>query len=61
MFLGTDRLQTELSAVGPVTLGAREAAIAWLQQLLGDRLSTAVSIREAHRKDASYLPSTVRR
>lgn len=56
MFLGTDRLQTELPAVGPVTLAAREAAIASLQQLLGDRLSTAASIREGHGKDASYHP-----
>jgi hypothetical protein len=36
MFLGIDRLQTELPAVGPVTLAAREAAIASLQQLLRD-------------------------
>jgi FAD/FMN-containing dehydrogenase len=42
------------TTVGPVTLGAREAAIASLQQLLGDRLSTAASVREGHGKDASY-------
>jgi D-lactate dehydrogenase (cytochrome) len=33
---------------------AREAAIASLQQLLGDRLSSAESVREHHGKDASY-------
>ncbi len=42
--------------VGSATLAAREAAIASLQQLLGDRLSTAASIREGHGKDASYHP-----
>ena len=35
---------------------AREAAIASLQQLLGDRLSTAAAVRERHGKDASYHP-----
>jgi len=42
--------------VGSATLAAREAAIASPQQLLGDRLSTAASIREGHGKDASYHP-----
>ncbi len=42
--------------VGSVTPAAREAAIASLQQLLGDRLSTAAAIREGHGKDASYHP-----
>src|ERR1700751_312698 len=42
------------ATVGSVTLAAREAAITSLQQLLGDRLSTAASIREHHGKDASY-------
>jgi D-lactate dehydrogenase (cytochrome) len=40
--------------LGSVTLAAREAAIASLQQLLGDRLSSAESVREHHGKDASY-------
>ena len=44
------------ATAGSVTLAAREAAIASLQQLLGDRLSTAASIREGHGKDASYHP-----
>jgi len=44
------------ATVGSATLVAREAAIASLQQLLGDRLSTAASIREGHGKDASYHP-----
>jgi D-lactate dehydrogenase (cytochrome) len=42
------------ATIGSVTLAARDAAIASLQQLLGDRLSTAASIREQHGKDASY-------
>ena len=42
------------TAVGSVTLAARDAAIGSLQQLLGDRLSTASSIRKQHGKDASY-------
>jgi D-lactate dehydrogenase (cytochrome) len=45
-----------LPTVGSVTLAAREAAIGSLQQLLGDRLSTAASLREGHGKDASYHP-----
>ena len=44
------------ATVGSATLAAREAAIASLQQLLGNRLSTAASIREGHGKDASYHP-----
>jgi D-lactate dehydrogenase (cytochrome) len=44
------------ATVGSVTPAAREAAIASLQQLLGDRLSTAASMREWHGKDASYHP-----
>jgi D-lactate dehydrogenase (cytochrome) len=44
------------ATVGSVTLAAREAVIESLQQLLGDRLSTAGSIREGHGKDASYHP-----
>jgi D-lactate dehydrogenase (cytochrome) len=35
----------------------REAAIASLQHLLGDRLSTAAAVRERHGKDESYHPS----
>jgi D-lactate dehydrogenase (cytochrome) len=44
------------ATVGSVTLAAREAAIASLQHLLGDRLSSAASVRELHGKDASYHP-----
>ena len=40
--------------VESITPAAREAAIASLQQLLGDRLSTAAAVRERHGKDASY-------
>jgi D-lactate dehydrogenase (cytochrome) len=35
---------------------ARDAAVAPLCQLLGDRLSSAASVREQHGKDASYHP-----
>jgi len=35
---------------------ARDAAIASLHQLLGDRLSTAAPVREQHGRDASYHP-----
>ena len=35
---------------------ARDAAIASLRQLLGDRVSTAASVRDQHDKDASYHP-----
>jgi D-lactate dehydrogenase (cytochrome) len=42
--------------VEPVTSAAREAAIESLEHLLGDRLSTAASMRERHGKDASYHP-----
>ena len=38
---------------------ACEAAISSLRQLLGDRLSTATSVRERHGKDASYHPSII--
>jgi D-lactate dehydrogenase (cytochrome) len=44
------------ATLGSVTPAAREAAIESLQQLLGDRLSTAASMRELHGKDASYHP-----
>jgi hypothetical protein len=37
-------------------LAAREAAIASLQELLGDRLSNAASAREQHGRDAPYHP-----
>jgi D-lactate dehydrogenase (cytochrome) len=40
----------------PATSAERDAAIESLQRLLGDRLSTAASIREQHGKDASYHP-----
>ena len=43
-------------SVGSITTAVRQAVIASLQQLLGDRLSTAASIRERHGKDASYHP-----
>src|ERR1700741_120727 len=42
--------------VESVAATAPDAAIASLRQLLGDRLSTATSIREGHGKDASYHP-----
>ena len=35
---------------------SRNAAIESLQQLLGDRVSIAASVRERHGKDASYHP-----
>ena len=35
---------------------ARDAVIASLRQLLGDRLSSAPPVREQHGKDASYHP-----
>jgi len=44
------------ATVGSVTPAARESAIESLKQLLGDRLSTAASLREQHGKDASYHP-----
>jgi hypothetical protein len=42
--------------VESVSSVARDAAIASLHQLLGDRLSTAAPVREQHGKDASYHP-----
>jgi hypothetical protein len=42
--------------VESVAPAASDAAIASLHQLLGDRLSTAASVREQHGKDASYRP-----
>ena len=42
--------------VESVASAARDAAIASLHQLLGDRLSTAAPVREQHGKDASYHP-----
>src|SRR6202049_2119296 len=39
-----------------VASAARDAAIASLHQFLGDRFSTAASVREQHGKDASYHP-----
>jgi D-lactate dehydrogenase (cytochrome) len=44
------------TTAGSVALAASEVAIASLERLLGDRLSTAASIREQHGKDASYHP-----
>jgi D-lactate dehydrogenase (cytochrome) len=46
----------ESESVESVALAARDAAIALLRQLLGDRLSTAASVCEQHGKDASYHP-----
>jgi D-lactate dehydrogenase (cytochrome) len=43
-------------AVESVAPASRDAAIASLQQLLGERLSTAAPVREKHGKDASYHP-----
>ena len=42
--------------VESVAPAVRDAAIESLHQLLGNRLSTAVSMREKHGKDASYHP-----
>ena len=42
------------SRVAPAT---RDAAIAELKTLLGDRLSTATAVREQHGRDESYHPS----
>ena len=39
-----------------LTSGVRDAAIASLHQLLGDRLSTTLAVREQHGRDASYHP-----
>ena len=44
-------LPTPIESIPPTP---RAAAIAALQQLLGDRLSTAAAMRERHGKDASY-------
>jgi D-lactate dehydrogenase (cytochrome) len=44
------------TTAGSLTPTACEAAIASLGQLLGDRLSTATSVRERHGKDVSYHP-----
>jgi D-lactate dehydrogenase (cytochrome) len=46
-------LPLPVESVGPV---ARDAAIASLHELLGDRLSSAAPVREQHGKDASYHP-----
>jgi len=42
--------------VGSITPAAREAVVASLQPLLGDRLSTDAAVRERHGKGASYHP-----
>jgi hypothetical protein len=39
-----------------ISPAVRDAAIASLSQLLGDRLSTAESVRQQHGRDASYHP-----
>ncbi len=44
------------ATVESVAPAVREAAIASLKQLLGDRLSTTAFMRERHGKDASYHP-----
>ena len=44
-------LPLALESVAPT---ARDAAITSLSKFLGDRLSTAVSVREQHGHDASY-------
>jgi len=44
------------TAPGSLQPDARDAAIASLRLLLGDRLSSAASVREQHGKDASYHP-----
>jgi D-lactate dehydrogenase (cytochrome) len=45
-----------LVTVESAVSAAREAAIASLQELLGDRLSRAALVREQHGRDASYHP-----
>jgi hypothetical protein len=53
----TKRIVMSLPAtVGSVTPAAREAAIESLQQLLGDRLSTAASMREWHGRMPLIIP-----
>ena len=47
---------TQPVTVESVDPAARDAAIASLRQLLGDRLSGAGPVREQHGKDASYHP-----
>ena len=42
--------------VESVDTAPRDAVIASLHQLLGERLSTAAPVREKHGKDASYHP-----
>jgi D-lactate dehydrogenase (cytochrome) len=46
-----------MPAVKPVAPEARDAVIALLKQLLGERLSTATAVREQHGRDESYHPS----
>ena len=46
-------LPLTVESFGPA---ARDATIASLQGLLGERLSRAASVREQHGKDASYHP-----
>ncbi|HEX6980373.1 MAG TPA: FAD-linked oxidase C-terminal domain-containing protein [Alphaproteobacteria bacterium] len=41
----------------PVEPAARDAAIAEIKAVLGDRLSTAAAVREQHGRDESYHPS----
>jgi D-lactate dehydrogenase (cytochrome) len=45
-----------LVTVESAVSAARETAIASLHELLGDRLSRAVPVREQHGRDASYHP-----
>src|SRR6266481_6565270 len=47
---------TPLASIESVAATARDAAIASLHQLLGDRLSTTAQVREQHGRDASYHP-----
>jgi len=49
-------LMTLTHTAESVEPAARDAAINSLRQLLGERLSSAASIREQHGKDASYHP-----
>jgi D-lactate dehydrogenase (cytochrome) len=51
-----ERVMTLPVTAESVDSSARAAAIASLRQLLGDRVSTAASVREQHGRDASYHP-----
>ena len=49
-------MATKVTAIA-LDAGPRDAVIAVLKQLLGERLSTASAVREQHGRDESYHPS----